>query len=132
VEQFFALAEPDQALWNDVGQIVTEVRTGSSLRQASRKFGRDARTILQLARPALRKLRNGRWAAEKHDKLLRVLVIPTEKGLVEIGVRIRGRPPSLEITGTPSTFTVTPATQPRLRPSEANMSSMPTGVEFHC
>jgi len=40
-----------------------------------------------LARPALRKLSNGRWAAKSHDHLLRVLVIPTRKGLREIGVR---------------------------------------------
>jgi hypothetical protein len=86
VEEFFALSERDQERWRNVGQTVTELRTGASLRQASRKFGVDSRTVQRLARPALRKLRNGRWAARTHDRLLRVLVIPTRKGLGEIGV----------------------------------------------
>jgi len=87
VEEFFAMSREDQDRWNNVGQAVTEVRTGISLRQASRKFDLDPREVLQLARPALRKMRNGRWGAKKHDRLLRVLVVPTRKGLSEIGVR---------------------------------------------
>jgi len=85
-EEFFAMPEREQNLWSNVGQAVTEVRTGASLTQASRKFGLDPRTVRQLARPALRKLRNGRWAARTHDHLLRVLVIPSPEGLREIGV----------------------------------------------
>lgn len=84
--EYFAMAERDRALWKDLGQIVTEVRSGTSLRQAALKFNRDPRTIQRLARPALRKLRNGRWAAKSRDKLLRVVVIPGEKGLIEIGL----------------------------------------------
>ena len=76
----------DQLLWIDVGQIVSEVRTGSSLRAAARNFNRDPRTILRMARPALRKLRNGRWAAKSQDRLLRVLTLPSKKGLIEVGV----------------------------------------------
>jgi hypothetical protein len=87
VEEFFAMSEKDQELWKNVGQAVTEVRAGVSLRQASRKFDLDPRKVSQLARPALRKLRNGRWAAKAHDRLLRVLVVPTRKGLREIGTR---------------------------------------------
>jgi len=86
VEEFFAMSKQDQDLWNNVGQAVTEVRAGASLRQASRKFDLDPRKVAQLARPALRKLRNGRWAARTHDHLLRVLVIPSPEGLREIGV----------------------------------------------
>jgi hypothetical protein len=81
------MTKEQQALWIDVGQIATEVRNGSSLRRAARKFDRDPRTIQRLAQPALRKLRNGRWAAKPHDKLLRVLTIPSKKGLREVGVR---------------------------------------------
>jgi hypothetical protein len=85
VEEFFAMSERDQDLWNNVGQTVTEVRTGGSLRQASRKFGLDPRKVQELARPALRKLRNGRWAARTRDHLLRVLPIPTPTRLREVG-----------------------------------------------
>ena len=41
----------------------------------------------RLAKPALRKLRNGRWAAKKHDRLLRVLSLPSPQGLIEVGVQ---------------------------------------------
>ena len=87
LEEFFAMPERDRDLWNNVGQVVTEMRAGASRRQASQKFDLDPRRVPQAARPALRKLRNGRWVARPNDRLLRVLVIPTRKGLREIGVR---------------------------------------------
>jgi len=87
LEEFFAMPERDQEFWGNVGHVVTEVRAGASLRQASHKFNLDQRRVPQAARPALRKLRNGRWTARSHDRLLRVLLIPTRKGLREIGVR---------------------------------------------
>ena len=87
VEEFFAMSEPDRDLWNNIGQVVTEMREGTSRRKASQKFGLDPRTVQKLAGPALRKLRNGRWVARPSDPLLRVLMIPTRKGLREIGVR---------------------------------------------
>jgi len=86
VEEFFAMSARDQERWKNVDQIVTEVRAGASLRQASRKFGLDPRTVRRLAPSAFRKLENGRYAAKASDRLLRVLVIPTPKGLSEIGV----------------------------------------------
>jgi hypothetical protein len=86
VDQFFAMSEPNQDLWRNSSQVVTELRAGASLRQASRKFDLDPRTVLRLVRPALRKQPNGRWAAKKSDRLLRVLPMPTLKGLIDIGV----------------------------------------------
>ncbi len=87
VDEFFARSEQDQDLWKNVGQAVTEVRAGISLRQASRKFHLDPRKVSQLARPALRKLKNGRWAAKAHDHLLRILPLPSRKGLIEVATR---------------------------------------------
>jgi hypothetical protein len=87
VEEFFAMSERDQDLWSSIGQVVTEVREGASLHHASRKFDLDPRMLQRRAPSALRKLRNGRWAARPNDHLLRVLVIPTQKGLIEIGLR---------------------------------------------
>lgn len=87
VENLFAMPTHDQELWKNVTQTVTEIRAGVSLRRAARKFGLDPRTVQRLAPSALRKLRNGRWVARPHDRLLRVLVNPTQKGLHEIGVR---------------------------------------------
>ncbi len=60
---------------------------GVSLRQASREFGIDPRTVVRLGRPALRKRPNGRYKARANDRLLRVLVLPTRGGLREIAVR---------------------------------------------
>lgn len=87
VEEFFALSEQHQELWKNTEQAVAAMRAGASRRKASRKFNLDPRKLSQLARRALRKQRNGRWAAKAHDRLLRVLVIPTRKGLSEIGTR---------------------------------------------
>lgn len=84
VEDYDAMSKRDQHLWDDIGQISTEIRKGSSLNRASRKFGRDPRTVQRLAKPALRKLRNGRWAAKSTDHLLRVLPGLTPDGIVEV------------------------------------------------
>jgi len=78
--------ERDRQLWDDIGQITTEIRLGASLNRASRKFGRDPRIVRRLAKPALRKLRNGRWAAKKTDRLLRVLQRLTPEGKVEVAL----------------------------------------------
>ena len=87
VEEFFAMSESDRNFWNDVGQIATEVKGGASLSQSARKFRRDPRKVRQAAPAAFRKLKNGRYAAKTIDLILRVLVIPSRKGLREIGVR---------------------------------------------
>jgi hypothetical protein len=75
----------DQDFWRDVGHVVTDVRAGASLRQASAKYRRDPRKVREAAPSVFRKLKNGRYAAKTWDSLLRVLIIPTRKGLVEIG-----------------------------------------------
>jgi len=75
-----------QEIWDAIGQVTTEVRLGATLAHASRKLAIDPRTVQRLAKPALRKLRNGRWAAKKSDRLLRVLPLPSREGLIDIGV----------------------------------------------
>lgn len=87
LEEFLAMPRHHQELWGDIGQITTDVRSGASLTQASHKFHRDPRTVQRLAKSALGKLRNGRWAARKSDRLLRVLSLPDPKGLFEIATR---------------------------------------------
>jgi hypothetical protein len=86
LEEFLAMPERYQDVWRNIGQVTTEVRSGSTLAQASRKFDIDPRTVQRLAKPALRKLRNGRWAAKKSDRLLRVLPLPSPQGLIDVGV----------------------------------------------
>lgn len=86
--EFFALPEHAQDKWTRITHVISTMRAEDvSLPEGSGEFGLDPRTVSQLARPALRKLRNGRWAARAHDRLLRVLVIPTSGRLREVAVR---------------------------------------------
>ena len=86
IEDYNAMSEGDQQLWDDIGQITTEMRLGTSLNRASQKFDRDPRTVRRLGKTALRKLRNGRWATKRTDRLLRVLQRLTPDGKVEVAV----------------------------------------------
>jgi hypothetical protein len=87
-EQLFALPEQTQETWNRVLQVVSKMRISEvSLQQAAREVGVDPRTVSRLAKTALRKRTNGRYAAKASDRLLRVLVIPTKDGLREVAVR---------------------------------------------
>jgi hypothetical protein len=86
LEQYLALAERDQDLWTDVGQIVTKVKQGATFAGACREFGRNPRSVQRLAKPALRKRRNGRLAVKRTDRLLRVLQKLTPEGRQQIGV----------------------------------------------
>lgn len=68
--------------------MITKMRSDAmSLQQAAREYGVDSRTVLRWAGSSLRKLPTGRYAAKSHDRLLRVLVVPTPEGPREIGVR---------------------------------------------
>jgi hypothetical protein len=86
LEEFLTMPKSSQELWDTIGQVTTEVRLGATLTQASRKFGVDRRLVSRLGKPAFRKLSNGRWAAKKSDRLLRVLPLPSREGLIDIGV----------------------------------------------
>jgi hypothetical protein len=58
----------------------------TSLRKASHEVGIDPETVKRWAASALKK-RNGRFAAKSSDQLFRVLKLPDENGVREIGVR---------------------------------------------
>lgn len=51
-----------------------------SLREASREFGLDPRTVALLGKSALRKHKNGQYVATRRDKLLRILAVPSRDG----------------------------------------------------
>ncbi len=87
-EQYFAKSERFQDRWSRVTHVISKMRAeGVSLRQASREFEIDPRTVVRLGGPALRKRASGRYAAKASDRLLRVLRVPTREGLREIAVR---------------------------------------------
>lgn len=86
IEDYDAMSKRAQQLWDDIGQITTEMRLGASLNLASRKFSRGPRIVRRLGKSALRKLSNGRWAAKRTDRLLRVLQRITPEGKVEVAL----------------------------------------------
>ncbi len=87
-KQYFARPRQFQDLWDRIAQVPGLMRSrGLSLKQASEELGLNRHVLLRLARSAFRKRSNGRYVAKSVDRLLRVLVIPTSKGLAEIAVR---------------------------------------------
>jgi len=86
-KEFFAKSPAFQDKWTRVTQAVSKVRAHGSLPQAAKDVGLDPRTVLRWGKPALRKLRNGRYAAKASDRLLRVLVVLTHGGKREIALR---------------------------------------------
>lgn len=87
-DDLFARPRRFQDRWSRVTHVISKMRAeGVSLRQASREFEIDPRTVVRLGRPALRKRANGQYKAKASDRLLRVLVVPTREGLREIAVR---------------------------------------------
>lgn len=81
------MSENAQERWTLVAHVISKMRKEkTSLPKASREFHIDPRTVARLGKPALRKKKNGQYAAKASDRLLRVLVIPTAKGLQEVAV----------------------------------------------
>jgi hypothetical protein len=77
-----------QGIWNRVVAAVSKMRgEKASLEKASRESGVSPRTVKRWAGSALQKSSAGKWSPKKDDNLLRVLIVPTEKGKREIGVR---------------------------------------------
>ena len=88
IKELFAKPRKFQALWNRVTQVPAEMRSkGISLREAAKRFGVSPDAVLDLIPSAFRKDRNGRYQVKPSDDLLRVLLIPSRKGLREIVVK---------------------------------------------
>lgn len=90
-KQFYALAPRSQDRWIRVTHAVSKMRADRvSLPEASREFGLDPRLVARLGKSALRKRRNGQYAAKRTDKLLRILAVPAadeKHGKREIAIR---------------------------------------------
>ena len=88
VKELLAKPRKFQALWNRVTQVPAEMRsTGATLREAATRFGVTPELVLDTIPSAFRKGRNGRYEVKPSDGLLRVLLIPSSKGLREIVVQ---------------------------------------------
>jgi hypothetical protein len=86
-KQYFATSREFQEFWDHIVQVPAKMRSGKiSLQKASQELGVSPRQVRRLARAAFRRLRNGRYIAKPTDHLLRILLIPSDKGLTEIAV----------------------------------------------
>lgn len=87
VDQYYAMSRRLREQWDLAVQVPAEIRAyGTSLPQASRRFGVSPKTVLRLVGSAFAKKR-GRYHVKPTDRLLRVLVIPSQKGLREVATR---------------------------------------------
>ena len=84
------LAKPAsfQIQWNRAVQVITQMRAhGYSLQKAAKEIGISPAIVVRLAGSALRRTLSGRIVAKPADQLLRVLLIPGDKGLREVPIR---------------------------------------------
>jgi hypothetical protein len=88
LEQYRAQPAKQQGILIKVARALTSMRSEDmSLTQAARVHGVDMRTIKRHAGPALKKGSGQRYTVKATDRVLRVLVIPSERGLAEIAIR---------------------------------------------
>lgn len=88
VKDLFAKPRKLQALYNRAVQIPAYMRSkGVTLGKASETFGVSSEVVIDLIPSAFRKNRSGRYEVKPNDNLLRVLLIPSSKGLREIVIQ---------------------------------------------
>jgi hypothetical protein len=76
-----------QDKWDQVCQVPARMKSGKkSLRRVSLELGLEPREVVRLARQAFRKTRNGRYGAKSVDRLLRIVILPLDKGLNEVAI----------------------------------------------
>ena len=86
--QYRAKPEKFKELWDRVIGVISKMRTEKvSLTQASRDSKISPRSVLRWGGPAIRKQKNGKYAAKPRDNLLRILRIPTQEGARDIALR---------------------------------------------
>jgi len=87
VKKYLALSDRNQDVWDRIVQVPALLRAkGWQLPRAARALSLPQELILRLASGAFRKLSKGRIAARARDHLLRLLALPSPKGLFEIFV----------------------------------------------
>lgn len=87
-EDLFAQPEEFQTDWEDMLRVIKKMRTdGTSLRSAAKLEGVNPRTVSRLAGRALRRRSNRSYSVTHRDSLLRVMLLPTSRGLQEIALR---------------------------------------------
>jgi len=87
LEEFHAMSIKDQDKWIRATRAISGMRQQEvSLQQASRDVNLTPQFVRSMAGQALKKQKNGRFVARRTDRLLRVLLVPQENGLHDIGL----------------------------------------------
>src|SRR5438309_9410377 len=86
VDQFFALRERAREIQIAVANGILLMRSNNvSASAAARATGISPSTLIRRGRPAMQKLENGRFVANPHDDLVRVVIVVSEtKGPIEV------------------------------------------------
>jgi len=89
VEQFFALGERNREIEIAVANGISLMRARDiSASEAAQSVGIPRGTLIRRSGSALQKLDNGRYAAQPHDDLFRVVIVVSEtRGPVEVATR---------------------------------------------
>jgi hypothetical protein len=85
-DEYFSLPPALQDIWDSISQVPARMQHDNvSLAEAARDLGVSPEEVVRLARPAFRKLSNGKYAARPTDQIFRMLHIlsPDEDGLIE-------------------------------------------------
>jgi hypothetical protein len=85
--EFFALPTRTQQVYTNVLSLISRMKQGISRTKAMRGLGLTSRQVDRFGRSAMRKLKNGRYVAKSYDHLLRVVVVISSEGLIEVGTR---------------------------------------------
>lgn len=86
-EQFYAMSQKAQQIYLTVLSLVALMRDGISRTRAMRELGLARAQVDRYGSKALKKLKNGRYAAKAYDHLLRVVNVISNGGLREVGTR---------------------------------------------
>lgn len=84
-KEYLAKPRSFQLQWERMLEVISRMRGDhASLPRAAREIGIRQETVVQLGGSALKRLPGGRYVAKPTDKLLRILLIPTKRGLREV------------------------------------------------
>lgn len=87
LKEYLERSRSFQTTWDLITQIPAKMRSENiSATRAARDLNVSPSQVFRWARPAFRKLSSGKYVAKRTDRLLRVLVMPSNKGLIEIAV----------------------------------------------
>jgi hypothetical protein len=85
--EFFGMPKPTQQVYTSVLSVISRMREGVSRTRAMREAGVTRTQVNRFGASALQKLKNGRYVAKTYDRLLRIVMVVSNEGVVEVATR---------------------------------------------